>query len=129
MEPRLALPGASTIALVLAIVVFLAAGCGHPAHHGKEFVGTWAMAQGTDKEPVLDLRSDGLGTSRLSNYPHEEAVRWAIVGDTLVVTAINGTSVKRLGFRFDKPDRLVIIMDKAELALQRVSEPKEASPS
>ncbi len=110
---------AAWVAVVLALGWVLS-GCGGPKPEATQFLGKWRLSNAPANEITLNLRSDGTGESTVRFYPHQEEVRWVLVSDKLVLSAMDGTGTTEYKYRFDGPDKLVFPVNGKESTLVRV---------
>jgi hypothetical protein len=110
----------AVLALALASLALLAAGCGGPKLHADQLVGKWRLEGGRSTDIVLALGPDGTGTSALLRPPHEQTIRWSLIGSELVTSAMDETMTIRYRCKFAGPDRLVLTTKTGESTLVKV---------
>ncbi len=111
---------ATLAALALVLAGLVLAGCARkPAHSPSEFVGKWAKPAPSN-ELMIQLNSDGTGTSKLNWYPHDQVIRWTLVSNEVVFSSMDGSGTDRYTYRFDGPDKLVLVVDGKDQTFQKV---------
>ncbi len=111
-------------ALSLAALLLGGMGCGSkaPTHKPSEFVGTWNEITPTKNDVMLDLTPDGLGTTRFFAYPHEQAIQWSLVGEKLILTAMDGTQKQEYAYRFEGANKLIVVVEGKDRLLIKTNE-------
>ncbi len=108
----------AVVGVLLGSLALFGVGCSKAnKHRADEFVGTWAEPKDASSEVMLDLKGDGLGTSRFAKYPNVETVRWSVVGDSLVLASMDGTQTTDCPYRLDTPTKMTLKVEGKEHTL------------
>jgi hypothetical protein len=111
------------------VVLIALVGCAQPTAPPEQFVGTWVGDYGEEGPrggvygEKLSLRGDGKGSHRQPWDPHEQSIMWVLRGDKFIMTPRSGGTSMTWQYRFDGPDRLVLVGDDGREARLRRLEP------
>ncbi len=131
MKAELSLCSRIVVAVLLAALLLLPAGCGAPKQDAAQFVGTWDRYYGEDMPlpsypETLKFRGDGTAVRKGGPSPHAEELTWTLYRDNLVLTPRGGATKTTWDYRFDGPDELILIFEGNEIPFRRA---QESAPS
>ncbi len=131
MKAELTLCSRIVVAVLLAALLLLPAGCGEPKQDPAQFVGTWDRYYGEDAPlpsypETLKFRGDGTAVKKGGPSPHAEELIWTLYRDRLVLTPRGGVTRTTYDYRFNGPDELILIIEGNDVPFRRA---QESAPS